>query len=101
MSMNIPETLTKMLGSGDTLNSIASTLGLGREESNKAVTAAVPALLAGFSQAASTKQGAEQLAQAAARSDTSLLDNLSSAFSTKGERVAEQGSGLLSSLFGG
>ena len=99
--MNIPETLTKMIGSSDALNSIASRLGLGQGEANKAVSAAIPALLAGFSQIASTKQGAEQLAQAATRSDPSLVDNLTSALSTRGDRVAEQGSGLLSSLTGG
>ena len=99
--MNIPETLTKMIGSSDALSSMASRLGLGQGEANKAVSAAVPALLAGFSQIASTKQGAEQLAQATGRSDSSLLENLSTAFSTRGDRVAEQGSGLLNSLFSG
>ena len=99
--MNIPETLTKLIGSNDALNSIASRLGLGQAEANKAVSAAIPALLAGFSQIASTKQGAEQLAQAATRSDPSLLDNLTSSLTTRGDRVAEQGSGLLNSLTGG
>jgi hypothetical protein len=99
--MNIPETLTKMIGSSDALSSIASRVGLGQGEANKAVSAAVPALLAGFSQIASTKQGAEQLAEAAGRSDSSLLENLGTAFSTRGDRVAEQGSGLLNSLFSG
>lgn len=99
--MNIPETLTKMIGSSDALGSIASRLGLGQGEANKAVSAAVPALLAGFSQIASTKQGAEQLAQAAGRTDSSLLENLTGALSTRGDRVAEQGSGMLNSLFSG
>lgn len=99
--MNIPETLTKMIGNSDALNSIASRFGLGQGEANKAVSAAVPALLAGFSQIASTKQGAEQLAQAAGQSDSSILDNLSTTLSTRGDRVAEQGSGLLNSLFSG
>jgi hypothetical protein len=99
--MNIPETLIKLIGNNDALNSIASSLGLGREQASQAVTASVPTLLAGFSQAASTQQGAEQLAQAAEHSDANLMDNLTSAFSTRGERVAEQGSGMLNSIFGG
>jgi hypothetical protein len=91
----------KMIGNSDALSSIASRFGLGQSEANKAVSAAVPALLAGFSQIASTKQGAEQLAQAASQADSGILDNLSTAFSTRGDRVAEQGSGLLNSLFSG
>ena len=100
-TMNLPETLMNMIGSPGALDSIGTSLGLGRSETNKAVSAAVPALLAGFSQVASTKQGAEQLTQAAARTDTTLLDNLGNAFSSKGEHLSEQGSGLLNSLFSG
>ncbi|HVK57714.1 MAG TPA: DUF937 domain-containing protein, partial [Candidatus Kapabacteria bacterium] len=99
--MNLPETLMNMIGNSGALDSISSSLGLGKTETNKAVSAAVPALLAGFSQVASTKQGAQQLAQAAARTDTSLLDNLGSAVSTEGDRLGEQGSGILNSIFSG
>ena len=78
-----------MIGNSGALDSISPSLGLGKTETNKAVSAAVPALLAGFSQVASTKPGAQQLAQAAARTDTSLLDNLGSAVSTEGDRLGE------------
>ncbi len=89
-----------MLGSSGALDSISSSLGLGKTETNKAVSAAVPALLAGFSQVASTKQGAEQLARGVARTDSSLLDNLGSAFSGRADQISEQGSGILRSIFG-
>jgi len=99
--MNIPEMLMKYLANSDTLNSISSAVGLGREETSKAVSASVPALLAALTQTASSTQGAQQLANAVAQQDTGLLDNISGNISAKGGQIAQQGSSLLSSILGG
>src|SRR5688572_26610718 len=99
--MNLPEMLMKHLANGDTLNSISSAIGLGREDTTKAVSASIPALLAAFTQTASTTQGAQQLANAASHQDTSLLDNVAGTLTSKGGQLAQQGSTLLSSLLGG
>src|SRR5262252_4908325 len=99
--MNLPEMLTKHLTTSETLNSISSALGLGRDETSKAVTAAVPTLLAAFTQMASSNQGAQQLANAAFQQQTGLLDNVGGSVSSKGTQLAQQGSTLLNSLLGG
>src|SRR5262245_49768054 len=100
-TMNLPEMLMKSLANSDALNSISSAVGLAREDTSKAVSASVPALLAAFTQVASTNQGAQQLANAAANQDTSLLDNVAGSLSARGGQLAQQGSSLLSSLLGG
>ena len=54
--------ILKLLSSGDTLNKIASMLGMGQEQAGKAVSAAVPTLLAGLAEAASKPGGGAKLA---------------------------------------
>jgi hypothetical protein len=99
--MNIPEMLTKTLASGDSISSIASMLGLGRDETSKAVSSSIPALLAAFTQTASTNKGAQQLANAAAEQDSSFLDNVTQTIASQGGQMATQGSSILGSLLGG
>src|SRR5690348_14591932 len=99
--MNIPEMLMKSLANSDTLSSIASAVGLGRDDTSKVVSASIPAMLAAFTQTASSPQGAQQLASAAAQQDSSLLDNITGSLTSRGGQLAQQGSSLLSSLLGG
>jgi hypothetical protein len=99
--MNIPEMLVKYLANGETLNSISSAVGIGKEDATRAVSASIPALLATFAQTASSSHGARQLANAVSQLDASLLDNIPGALSVKGGQLAQQGSGILSSLVGG
>lgn len=97
--MNIIETILKLLGGGDFTNKIANLLGIGHEQANKAVTAAVPSLVAAFAGAASKPGGPEKLANAVSQQDTGLLDNIGNLFSNDGS-ASSQGSNVLSSLIG-
>ena len=98
--MNIASTLMQLVGSGNTANSISSILGLDQDQTKRATGAAVPSLLAGLTGLASTPQGAERLANTVSQQDTGVVDNLTGAFAGQGSRLADQGSGLLGSLFG-
>ena len=99
--MNIVEMILKLLSSGDTLNKIASMLGMGQEQAGKAVSAAVPTLLAGLAEAASKPGGGAKLANILGKQDQGVLDNLSGLFSGGGGAATAQGSNMLSSLLGG
>ena len=99
--MNIPSTILQTLTSGNTLNSVSSTLGLTQDQTKRTTSAAVPGLLAGLTGLASTPGGADRLSEAVSRQDTSVVDNFSGALSGRGPQLAQQGSGLLNSLMGG
>ena len=99
--MNIVQMILKLLSSGDTLGKIASALGIGQEQAGKAVGAAVPTLLAALAGVASKPGGGADLANALAKQDSGVLDNLSSLFSGGGAAPAPQGSNMLGSLLGG
>lgn len=79
--MNIVSSLMQMLGSGNTLGSISSMLGMNQDQTKRATSVAVPSLLAGLTGLASTPQGAERLADTVSRQDTGILDNLTGALS--------------------
>ena len=76
-------------------------LGMGQEQAGKAVSAAVPTLLAGLAEAASKPGGGAKLANVLAKQDQGVLDNLSGLFSGGGGAATAQGSNMLSSLLGG
>ena len=78
--MNIVQMILKLLSSGDNLNKIASALGIGQEQAGKALSAAVPTLLAALAGVASKPGGGADLANAVAKQDSGVLDNLSSLF---------------------
>ena len=99
--MNIVQMILKLLTSGDTLNKIASALGIGQEQAGKAVSAAVPTLLAALAGAVSKPAGGANLANVLAKQNAGVLDNLSSLFSGGDAAAASQGSNLLGSLLGG
>jgi Bacterial protein of unknown function (DUF937) len=99
--MNIVQMILKLLSSSDVQSKIASALGISQEQVSKAISAAVPTLLAALAGTASKPGGAADLANAAAKQDAGVLDNLSSLFSGGGAAPASQGSNLLGSLLGG
>ena len=101
-TMNIIEMILKLLASGDTLSKMASALGIGQEQAGKAVSAAVPTLLAALAGAASKPGGGADIANVVAKQDQGVLDNLSSLFSGGGgAAAASKGSNILGSLLGG
>jgi hypothetical protein len=86
----------------DLISKIAGYFGLDRYSAQKAIGASVPAMLAGLVGLASKPEGAKQLSNVLAQQPSGPLDNLRSLTSgTEQRTVAENGAGLLSSLFGG
>ena len=100
-AMNIVQMILKLLSSGDNLNKIASALGIGQEQAGKAVSAAVPTLLAALAGVASKPGGGADLANVLAKQDSGVLDNISSLFSGGGAAASSKGSNILGSLLGG
>ena len=85
----------------DVIARIADALGLDRGSAHNAIGAAVPALLAGLSGVAAQPGGAQKLADAA-QQHSGALDNLSSMITGGAPSgLAETGTRMLSSLFGG
>jgi Bacterial protein of unknown function (DUF937) len=79
--MNIVQMILKLLSSSDVQSKIASALGISQEQVSRAISAAVPTLLAALAGTASKPGGAADVANAAAKQDAGVLDNLSSLFS--------------------
>jgi hypothetical protein len=98
--MNLIETILKLVCSGDILAKISSLLGIGQDQAGKAVSAAVPSLLAGLIGSASKPEGAAQLSNVLANQDPGLLGNLSNLLS-QGVNTGVGSSNPLSSLLGG
>ena len=85
----------------DMIAKIASALGLDRSLAQKAIGGAVPALLSGLTDVASTPNGARQLTNTLTQQQGSL-DTLKNLIGGLGQSsLAETGSGMLSGLFGG
>jgi hypothetical protein len=86
----------------DIISKIAGYFGLDRYSTQKAIGASVPAMLAGLVGLASKPDGAKQLSSVLSQQPSGTLDNLRSLTTGNEQRmVAENGAGLLSSLFGG
>jgi hypothetical protein len=85
----------------DMIAKIASGLGLDRAVAQKAIGGAVPALLAGLADVASTPNGARQLSSTLAQ-QAGVLESLKNVIGASGQNtLAETGSSMLSGLFGG
>ena len=83
------------------VSKIASTLGLDREEAQKAIGVSIPAILAGFANVAAKPDGGQQLSNALA-TQSGFLDQLKNTMGSGGEKaLANNGTNLLSSLLGG
>lgn len=101
MSTNLVELIMKQLG-GNLPGIIGSLLGESADRTQGALAGAVPAILGGLMGAAS-KGGdvTDQLASAVSQQDDSVLDDLSGMLGGGNyQEIADQGSGLLSSLLG-
>jgi hypothetical protein len=100
MAANLVSVVMQFL-TPDMIAKIASALGLDRSVAQKAIGGAVPALLAGLADVASTPNGARQLSNTA-QQQTGPLDILKSLIGGSGQNtLAETGSSMLSGLFGG
>lgn len=83
------------------ISKMASTLGLDRDEAQKAIGVSVPAILAGFANAATKPDGGQKLSNALAQ-QSGFLDQMKTAIGSGGEKtLADSGAGMLSSLLGG
>jgi hypothetical protein len=84
------------------VNRIASALGVDKSAIGKAATAAVPALLGSFANAASTRDGASKLASTVGQQSAGILDSLASTIGGPGQQsFVNSGISALNSLLGG
>ena len=94
-SLNLVDMVKGYL-TGDMGNKISSLLGESPEKTQMGIDAAIPGLLAGFENTATTADGAQRLTSAVEQSDTGILSNLGSIFG----KSTYPSSGLLQSLLG-
>jgi hypothetical protein len=81
---------------------IASALGLNQTSTQKAIVAAIPALLASLISYVSTPQGATKLNEVVRKQEPGMLSSLASAIGEPGQKaLIDQGSSVLTSLLGG
>jgi hypothetical protein len=97
--MNLVTQIVDQL-SGDTINKLSSLLGLDRESTEYASTAAVPALLSGLSGLASRDEGVKKLAGLLGGIDPAATSNLTQMLGGDTSGLMQKGMGFLSSLFG-
>ena len=84
----------------DMIGRIASSLGIGRNDTSSAIESAVPTLLAAFVGVATKPGGAQKLADAA-KQETGTLGKFAGMIGTAGQTsVTERGSQMLASLLG-
>jgi hypothetical protein len=100
MAINLVSLVMQFL-TPDMIGRIASALGLDRNNTQTAIGAAIPGLLAELSGVAAQPGGAQKLAEAA-RQQTGTLGNFASMIGTGAKTsLIEKGSQMLSSLLGG
>jgi uncharacterized protein DUF937 len=86
----------------DVIAKISSALGVDKSALGKAATAAVPALLGSFANAASTRAGADKLSNTVSQQSPGVLDALASTIGGPGQQsLVNSGISALSSLLGG
>jgi Bacterial protein of unknown function (DUF937) len=84
------------------INKMAGSLGMGQGLAGKAIAAALPAILAGLTGAASKSGGAAALAGVLGKQDPGLLGNFANMIGGSGQKsLTDGGLGALSSLLGG
>lgn len=99
--MNIVSTIMSLIGPM-IINKIASNLGVNQGIAGKAISAIVPAILAGIIGKSSTPAGAGALASALGKQDTGILGNLGTMIGGAGQQsMIDSGNSVLSSLLGG
>jgi hypothetical protein len=101
MAANLVSVVMQFL-TPDMIAKIASSLGLDRSVAQKAIGGAVPALLAGLADVASTPNGARQLSSTLAQQQPGSLESLKSLIGGSDQNaLAQSGSSMLAGLFGG
>ena len=81
---------------------IASALGLNQTSTQKAIVAAVPALLAALISYVSKPQGAAKLTEVVRKQEPGVLASLASVIGEPGQKaLIDQGGSVLTSLLGG
>jgi hypothetical protein len=99
--MNIVDLISSQL-SGDVLSKLGGLIGGSQQQTSSATQAAVPALLEVFGKLASSRSGADQLANAMGGLDLSMLGNLAGLLGGgNASSLGNIGGSLLSSLLGG
>jgi hypothetical protein len=100
MSANIVSVVMQIL-TPDVIAKIASALGINPAIAQKAIGGAIPALLTGLADVASTPEGARQLTNTLAQQPPESLENLKNLIGSSDQNnLAETGTSMLSSLFG-
>ena len=98
MAVNLTSLVMQFLAP-EVITQIASFLGVDRAAAQKGTTAAVPSLLAGLSDLVSKPAGASQFSKLLSSQQAGSLTDLLRKSDPEG--LAQAGSGMLSSLFGG
>ena len=98
MAVNLTSLVMQFLAP-EVITQIASFLGVDRAAAQKGTTAAVPSLLAGLSELVSKPAGASQFSKLLSSQQAGSLTDLLRKGDPEG--LAQAGSGMLSSLFGG
>jgi hypothetical protein len=101
MATNLVSVVMQFL-TPDMIAKIASALGLDRSVAQKAIGGAVPAILSSFADVAATPNGARQLTNMVTQQPPGSLESFKSLLGGSGQTaLAETGTSMLSSLFGG
>jgi hypothetical protein len=98
--MNLVNAIESQL-SDEVISKLGSLIGAKEDATRTAVGAAVPALLSGLSNLASTAGGAQKLISALGKLEGGSLGNIASMLTSNPSSVLDQGGGLLNSLLGG
>ncbi|WP_065754010.1 DUF937 domain-containing protein [Bradyrhizobium paxllaeri] len=100
MATNLVSAVMQFL-TPDMIAKIASVLGLDRNVTQKAISGAIPALLASLADVASTPNGARQLTNTLTQQSASI-DSLKNLIGGSGQNLLQEtGANMLSGLFGG
>src|SRR5262245_2541737 len=101
MATNLVTEIAEVL-SPNIVSSIASAFGLNRTATQKAVVAAVPALLAALMNYVTKPQGATKLAEVVRKQEPGMLSSFASVIGEPGQTaLIDQGASVLTSLLGG
>jgi Bacterial protein of unknown function (DUF937) len=99
--MNLVSTILQFLAPA-IINKLAGSLGIGQGLAGKAISAAIPAILAGLAGQASKSGGAANLSNLLAKQDPGMLGNFANMIGGAGQKaMADNGLGALTSLLGG
>lgn len=98
--MSILSMLTSYI-TPSTIGQIAGMLGINQNTVEKAMTGAIPGLLASLLGAGSKPGGRDALDRALSGHDGGLLDDIGTILGQRGETVAKEGGDLMSSILGG